>query len=294
MAPLLKIPFAFGSSLTMSSTDDHLHYFAIGAMMNPVSLSSRGICPISSEPAELLDYRLGFFTALGFAEAIPDKGSSFHGVIHHVTLSDMEKLDKIEVSYQRETATARLYNGTTRQVTVYTRGDELHGDHAVNAPPQERYLEIMIAGAQHYGVSLKHIEFLQNHDRIPRLSKEEYMSFGPVVCDTTMTLEQVFDNNGLGDKPLFISVNGKVIEVTCDRDSKEFKEYCSMFHSMGQVGELFISKVAYEPMYGCPECLEDVTPEYAAYCEHVFCEWVKMKGEEWKIVAKLEPPDPKK
>ena len=298
LSPTAEDTLYFGSSLTMSSTEGHLFYFAIGSMMNPVSLANRGIRPISSEPAEVLDYRLGFFTAMGVAAAIADKGSSFHGVIHHVTLSDMEKLDKIEGvtegGYQRETATALLYNGTTRQVTVYAASDELIRNDTINALPQERYLEIMIAGAQHYGVSSEHIEFLQSHDKIPRPSKEEYLSFGPVVCDRTMTLEQVFDNNGLGDKPLFISLNGKVIEVTCDRDSKDFKEYHTMFHLMGQVGELFMSKVLYDPMYGCPECLEDVTPEHAAYCEHALCEILKITGEKRKIVAKLEPPDPKK
>jgi hypothetical protein len=56
---------------------------------------------------------------------------------------------------------------------------------------------------------------------------------------------------------------------------------------------LWVSKVVYDPTYGRPERLQDVTPEHAAYCEHSFCEYLKMKGslEKWKIVAKLELPD---
>ena len=54
-----------------------------------------------------------------------------------------------------------------------------------------------------------------------------------------------------------------------------------------------MSKVAYDPKYGLPERLQDVTLEHATYCEHSFCEYLQMKGrlEEWKVVAKLEQLD---
>jgi hypothetical protein len=48
--------------------EELVDYFAFGAMMNPVSVKNRNIHPVSSEPAELLDHRLGFFTSLGYAD----------------------------------------------------------------------------------------------------------------------------------------------------------------------------------------------------------------------------------
>jgi len=53
-------------------------------MMNPVSLKGRGLTPIESMPAELLDYRLGFFGQNGFATIYAEEGTSFHGVLHNM------------------------------------------------------------------------------------------------------------------------------------------------------------------------------------------------------------------
>jgi hypothetical protein len=36
-------------------------YFAIGSMMNPVSLTNRELFPIESKPGEILDYKIVFF-----------------------------------------------------------------------------------------------------------------------------------------------------------------------------------------------------------------------------------------
>ena len=261
--------------------------------MHPVAITNRGIHPLSSEPAELLDFRIGFFTSQGFAEAIPEKGSSFHGVIHHLTREDMEKLDKIEVLYERRTATARLYDGTTRQVTVYIQSD-FNEKSSEDGLPKERYIEIMVAGCRHYGVDPKYIEFLEKHDKVPRPTPEEYLSFGSADhCDNTMTLKQVLENNGMDNKPLYMSINGKVIEITHERDSKHFQDHFGMLQVMGQVGELVMSKVQYDPKFGIPPSLSDVSKEHAAYCENNICEYLTMNGEldKWKVIAKLEPAE---
>ena len=277
-----------------TTTETNLdYYFAIGSMINPVSIRNRGINPISSEPAELLDHRIGFFTSDGYAEAVPEVGASFHGVIHHLTKEDMTKLDKIEQLYDRRTATARLYDGTTRTVSVYIQSDLEKAKGMENGLPKERYLGIMIAGCRHYGVDPKYIEFLENHESVPRLSPDKYLSFGSAEnCDRSMTLTEVLENDGSDGKPLYMSVNGKVIELTHDRESRMFQDFYHMFQNMGQIGELFIAKVVYEPRYGVPERLEDVTPEHAAYCEHEHAAYLTMKEghlQNWKVIAKLAP-----
>lgn len=40
----------------MTEETENVDYFAIGSMMHPVSIANRGITPISSEPAKLLDH----------------------------------------------------------------------------------------------------------------------------------------------------------------------------------------------------------------------------------------------
>ena len=54
--------------------------------MNPVSLENRELFPIESKPAEILDYKLVFFGKLGMAEAFPEEGQSFHGVVHTLNI----------------------------------------------------------------------------------------------------------------------------------------------------------------------------------------------------------------
>ena len=61
---------------------DAIWYFAIGSMTNPISLESRNLFPIVSIPGEALDYKLYFYGGMGMAEALPELGSSFHGVLH--------------------------------------------------------------------------------------------------------------------------------------------------------------------------------------------------------------------
>ena len=74
------------------------YYFAIGSMMNPISWRNKRISPpIHSWAAELLDYELKFSGEMGFAEAVPAKGNSFHGVLHLVDATTMERLDELEI-----------------------------------------------------------------------------------------------------------------------------------------------------------------------------------------------------
>jgi AIG2-like family len=271
-----------------ASKDGLIDYFAIGAMMNPISVSNRRLKPVTSVPAELLDYRLGFFTTQGYGEALLEPGASFHGVIHRLTPDEMEVLDSIETEYERVTATARLYDGTFRQVTVYTRSKK--HDACICAPPGERYLEIMIAGAEHYGVHQSHINWLRRQESVPRPNPEDYVLFKPVETDLALTAEQVAENNGLNGKPLYITMNSKVIEADLDRESEEFLGLVSFVSNVGQIGELFMPKVIYDPKYGIPSSLREVTPEHAAYCEHAFCSFLKIQGtyEQWKTVAHLK------
>ena len=303
--------------------DDHgdiLNYFAIGSMMNPTSLSLRNIHPTcNSRPAELLNYELKFFGPMGFAEAVPvppppqegssTSTSSFHGVIHTVTLEEMKRLNDIEGHlYHQQKAKAKLYSETTTKqdkedeaadrsrivdVIVYVRRNDLPENSGCyeEIPPQERYLDIMIQGAQYYGISQEYITWLRNHPKQPRPLPSEFLSFGPIPTNSdgsvkTMTLQDIepYDGND-GNKPVYIALNGKVLEILDETPSK-----VGLTLKMRREGhvccELWIPKIVYDPKYGIPKSLEECSNEYMAYLEHMTVQRVGIHG--CRVVAKLD------
>ena len=199
-------------------------YFAIGSMMNPVSLSRRGLVPKESHPARLLDFRLSFFGLLGVAEAIPEVGSSFHGVVHLMDEKDIAKLDNIERDYTKLEATAELYgNGipesagtddstktiSKRFLTVFCYGRpgaNVERNATVDRDPSERYIQIMVEGCRHFGVDPSYIEYLQNHPQLPRATPERFQ----VVGKFPMAGPADDDNDGNNTNNSFESPNDAV------------------------------------------------------------------------------------
>ena len=101
--------------------------------------------------AEIQDFELIFFSAMGVACAVQKPGNTFHGVLHLCTDAEMITLDKIELSYKRIPSKAKLYDGKICNCTVYA-DPEGKIDHSNDKPPTERYLDIMIEGCQKHGV----------------------------------------------------------------------------------------------------------------------------------------------
>mmetsp|Transcript_22613 Transcript_22613/g.52183 ORF Transcript_22613/g.52183 Transcript_22613/m.52183 type:complete len:314 (+) Transcript_22613:50-991(+) len=276
---------------------DTIWYFAIGSMMNPTSLSLREIVPIESHPAEILDHKLYFFGRFGMAEGLPSPGDSFHGVVHKVDKENMEKLDKIESGYIRAPAKARIYNkeGDDKKeeeeldVWVYTRDKDKERNSDVDKPPSERYLEIMVEGAKYYGVRKEHIEYLENHDRTPRPLPEEFKCFGKVPEGAkSMPIEEVLKQNGKNGQPLCMTVNGKVLRCTVDPDTEAFQDKVNMYtrSEESQIVDLRLPRMLYDPKYGAPKTLDDVSPEHAAYIEHIISSFATPS--EWEVVAHLD------
>merc|ERR1711871_107360 len=174
-------------------------YFAIGAMMNKVSLSGRDLHPLESWPAEILDHELQFHGISkgndAMATAVPAEGKSFHGVLFRMTDEDMAKLDEIESGYDRCPAEARKYDGQKVPCTVYRfNKEEVRkmatmsnlGQPTGDELPSERYIDILSRGALSHGVAAEHIEWLQAHPCRPRKKMDEF---------------QRFDRTGLDSKP---------------------------------------------------------------------------------------------
>ena len=96
----------------MEPTSEFVWYFAIGSMCNSISLSNRGLHPVESFPAEVIDYSIGWFGQMGMATAIPEEDGSFHGVLHKMHATEQSKLDQIESAYVKRACKCKLYDGS--------------------------------------------------------------------------------------------------------------------------------------------------------------------------------------
>jgi AIG2-like family len=261
-----------------SKTDDSedTWYFAIGSMMLPMSYELRNFHPKESTAAELLDYRFGFFGPEGFAEAIPSVGDSLHGVLHRCTKQQMEALDKIEVGYIRRTGQARPYGknlngekGGPVNATVYGRPHGTNKDEE-NRPPQERYLEILIAGAQHFGIDPDYIQFLKENDCQPRVLPADFQSIGDPPPGKRFTNCPVSTNGSA-----CFCLNGKVFQMTFPPDNYHGHFYTNMLKNYGYHFEIGMSQLSYDPKYGYVKDIKNCTPEHSAYIEDKFYRFMK-------------------
>ncbi|EQC39734.1 hypothetical protein SDRG_03162 [Saprolegnia diclina VS20] len=265
----------------MSDNGD-VWYFAIGSMMNPISLQSRNLAPIESYPAEVLDFRLHFFGHLGMAEAVPDVGASFHGVLHKMTSAEMLLLDQMEVTYTRVPAKTRLYDGRLVDATIYGRdaatvaalGQE-------DKPPTERYIDIMVGGCEHYGVAASHIALLKSVPFVPRKTPSEFVSVPVPDGVPTFTEEKLHIGTGVDGHPLYVSINGKVCEYVGSTDFFLYPHYLRM---AGQAVEPVLAKMLYDPKYGCPSTLQEFTREYCACIEDTM---MHISSANFKVIGRI-------
>jgi hypothetical protein len=255
------------TDISHSTDETTVFFFAIGAMMNKVSLELRKVVPIQSWPAEIIDHDLGFFGSLGFAEAIPSEGKSFHGVLHKLHKSDMDMIDKIEVGYIRSPAKIRLYNGDIIHGCVYTKENLFHS--SGDKPPTERYMDLLILGCVQHGVDESHIEWLKHLEVQPRRKPHEFRQIPVADGLRTWTMDEVARGHGQDGAPIYFAINGKVVEYVSPKDMSSPAYKMSRVYA-GCHLELLLSRNAYEPKYGYFDNIEDFTREHAAYCEDFY------------------------
>ena len=183
------------------------------------------------------------------AEAIPCEGSSFHGVVHTVDAEFMEKLDKIEMTYIRKTAKAKMYDGSIRDVSVYCRNEDEVRNAEVDKPPTQRYLEIIMQGCEHYGVSKEHIDMLKALPNQPRKTMDECKKFTVTEDMKVFTEDELKQGDGKEGRPLLAAVNGKVIKCIATQDHPKFKIFC---FAAGQHADFLLARMLYDPKFGVP------------------------------------------
>ena len=89
------------------------------------------------------------------AGAVAEQGAGFHGVLHKMPAEEQAVLDKIEGGYAPTPCKVKLYSGDIRDAVVYVLDDKKmykEGQKRVDKPPTERYIDIIKAGCEHFGV----------------------------------------------------------------------------------------------------------------------------------------------
>ena len=174
--------------------------------------------------------------------------------------------------------------------TVYTK--ESFTSTQKDNPPQQRYLELLIEGAKHFQVHEKQIKFFENHECVLRPQPDAFKSFDAVAADApVMSYEKdVSPFNGRDTPNLRLAVNGKVLEVVVeDVGGTLFKNSLNFFKQFGQRVEMVLSRIMYDPKYGCPESVEDFTREQAAYIEHNLYQLseVNTSIDHWHVIGRI-------
>jgi phage replication-related protein YjqB (UPF0714/DUF867 family)/gamma-glutamylcyclotransferase (GGCT)/AIG2-like uncharacterized protein YtfP len=134
-------------------------YFAYGSNLSVQQMAAR--CPDAVEPrrATLADHDW-LINERGVATIEPLAGSEVHGVLWHVSESDLATLDSAEgvpVRYRRDRLTVHTDDGPS-EAWVYI-------DHRVDpGPPRPGYLERIIDGARQHDLPHRWIDFLRRWD----------------------------------------------------------------------------------------------------------------------------------
>jgi len=201
---------------------------------------------------------------MAFAEA--QEGESWEGILHTLTPTDMEALDKIEMGYVRTPATCRLYNGEVVPCTVYMQNPEIvktMGPEMMKEnPPGERYVDIIVRGMREVGVKQEAIDNMLAVPFQPRKKAADFLAQIVPLDTPTWTMQQFRDEAATGR---MLSVfNGKVREYC---GPKEGPMWIQTKDNQGKDITYDIARFLWEPLYGTPSSVEEMSAEHRAWAE---------------------------
>lgn len=149
----------------------------------------------------------------------------------------------------------------------------------------------MSDGAKHHGVDSAHIEFLKNHKCVPRTLPPDFKKFDAVPEGApTYTADDLVKFNGKDGQPFYITINSKVREYVLE-DPEVRKNTIERYGRMGRHSDVIMSKMLYDPKYGTPASVNELTREHAAYVEDMvyrFAEIGNSTLHHWKVVAHFD------
>lgn len=282
--------------------EEKLWYFAIGSMMNPTSMELRNLKPTKSMPGILRGWKLVFRGMGGMGDILESPSDHFHGILHHLTSSEFKHLDTIEGSYLRTPVNIELYNGNHVDAFAYKMDNTKIDPATPNNLPGERYLDIIMRGAVHYGVHQDYIEILKKIHVMPRKKVSEYRSIQTppdIIISTAELAASTGSDPWTVDHPLLISVNGKVLRwsIPVDTSSLSFSYNWSRNRYGATDITVAVSKVLYEPLYPIPTVYEAMPSDMKAWAEELFVGFTRSTPEgdrlgPWQVIGWLEGMEP--
>lgn len=187
-------------------------YFGYGSNMNLTSLLAKGVRPASSERARLRGYRLRFNVHHwfrhegGVGNIVPsdEPDATVEGVVHTCAEEDLPRLDAVEsfgVGYDRI------------QVSLETEREKALALTYVGLPsylddrclPTQRYLNILLRGAESAGLDPAYIEKIRQHP------VHQPARYGPFVPPSGPV--PIFDRRSLAEHPDYTAIAGAVFDM---------------------------------------------------------------------------------
>ena len=278
----------------LSDGQKFVWYFAIGSMINPISLFLRDLIPLMSYPATCLNHKVVFRGESGMADIEECAEMTFDGVVHLLTDEQMHRLDEIEAIYHRVPITAMNYQHQLQKAYAY----QTNMSNQPPGVPQERYLDIIIKGCEYYKVRPEYVERLRTDQPVvPRKKPEDFRSFTDIPENVFFTLEELQRHNGEDPSlPIWVSLNGKILEYAglppTDHPDYAFQQRLyplirQKFAGREVVG--LMAKNLYEPLYKLPLTDEDLSPEHRAHMEDHYYEMLASPQNKtyWKVIGRL-------
>ncbi len=137
-------------------------YFAYGSNMSTCQLKDRIGDFGEGEKVILMDYDLRFNKrgkdGSGKANILLSFKSVIEGVVFDVFESQLDKLDKHEIGYHREKISLSFHDKKIKAITYIADIDKI----CENLLPDKDYVDTIIKGAEHFGLSKSYIDELKN------------------------------------------------------------------------------------------------------------------------------------
>lgn len=164
-------------------------YFAYGSNMQTATFSGRrGISFLRARPARATGWRLVLdkpplvSIGEGFASIVPDPTAAVIGVVYEITAADLEHVDLTEgvliENYRRIEIPVRPLDAPEEVLSVQTLTSDRRDP---QLRPSDRYMGLIVAGAEEHGLPAEWIAFLRAIPTCPESA--ESRRFRPLLDD---------------------------------------------------------------------------------------------------------------
>ncbi|KAL1503795.1 hypothetical protein AB1Y20_012263 [Prymnesium parvum] len=267
--------------------------FAAGSLMNRHILASHDLHPKAAVPASLLSHQLLFSGAPAAACLLPSAEACVHGVLYKFSGALLPKLEAVHAGGQAARACAQLYTGAQVECLVF-RSDE--AVRAETALPTALYLSILVEGATQHHVDASYVETLKSHEAIPRKPASAFATFPMAATPVKMRMEALeahLDAHlraDVGFEDCLIVVNKKVLKWVGPADHP----LLATVRRRPIDKTLEEAQQKYDPLYGRPSSLRDMSDEHKAYVEDAWASSFLALFECLGFVDYEAPPPPPK